>query len=77
MLPGQVVTIGDSRLPAQPGEIPIGGLIRQGNGYGPFCRVICHGPDTPFIMLATGRTPGGLLLESAFAVRKRLGYERR
>jgi hypothetical protein len=54
LLPGQITSVGDTREPLCCEEIPLGGNLRLGRVYRPFCRVRLHGYDIPAMRLVTG-----------------------
>jgi hypothetical protein len=53
LLPGQVVTVGNSWEPLVAEAIPIGGTLSAVMHYLPFCRVRLHGTEIPSIVLLT------------------------
>ena len=65
LLPGQVVTVGDSWLPLQDGEIPIGGTLLLGRKRVPFCRVRLHGGELPSMVLLAASRGHAMILPSA------------
>lgn len=56
LLPGQITSIGDSRLPVLVEELPIGGNLRLGRKYKPFARIRLHGNEIPGVRLVTGKS---------------------
>jgi len=54
LLPGQITSVGDTREPLCCEEIPLGGNLRLGRVYRPFCRVRLHGSEIPAMRLVTG-----------------------